>query len=55
MLYTETEVFMGPNLNVIIGPNGSGKSTIGKISYYFVFLIIDVCIIDEFYVKGKFY
>ena len=35
MVYSETEVFMGPNLNVIIGPNGSGKSTLGKISFLF--------------------
>jgi len=28
MQYRETEVIMGPNLNVIVGPNGAGKSTI---------------------------
>eukprot|EP00088_Acartia_fossae_P007559 TRINITY_DN1355_c0_g1_i1.p1 TRINITY_DN1355_c0_g1~~TRINITY_DN1355_c0_g1_i1.p1 ORF type:complete len:1045 (-),score=359.52 TRINITY_DN1355_c0_g1_i1:421-3555(-) len=28
MQYTDTEVTMGPNLNIIIGPNGAGKSTI---------------------------
>lgn len=28
MQYRDTQVMMGPNLNVIVGPNGAGKSTI---------------------------